>query len=150
VGSHVDVYAKIDGQSTGDALIPNEQFAGGGAESVRGYRESEILGDTGEHGSLEVRASPYAWNSAADGPFAYGFVFFDAASVRTINPQGPQLSTPTADISSCGLGVRASGWRGLRLDLDLGHALRDGALGVNGTITRRGMNRANFSMALSF
>ncbi|MFX8911038.1 ShlB/FhaC/HecB family hemolysin secretion/activation protein, partial [Acinetobacter baumannii] len=48
--------AKIDGQLSGQPLIASELFMVGGAESVRGYLESSAGGDSGVHGTLELRS----------------------------------------------------------------------------------------------
>lgn len=47
--------ARLSAQFTNKALITPEQFAIGGADSVRGYTESTSLGDGGILGSLELR-----------------------------------------------------------------------------------------------
>lgn len=49
------VFAKIQGQATGNSLINSEQFSGGGQSTVRGYLESAALGDQGIFGTFEVR-----------------------------------------------------------------------------------------------
>jgi hemolysin activation/secretion protein len=48
-------FEKVQGQVANEPLISNEQFSGGGIGTVRGYLESEELGDNGILGSLEVR-----------------------------------------------------------------------------------------------
>jgi hemolysin activation/secretion protein len=52
----VRLYGKLQGQAAGSPLINNEQFAGGGLGSVRGYLEATALGDYGLAGSFEVRS----------------------------------------------------------------------------------------------
>ena len=47
---------RISGQWANSPLVNNEQFAVGGAESVRGYLEAETLGDSGVSGSLELHS----------------------------------------------------------------------------------------------
>ena len=42
-----EAFGKIQGQATTNPLINTEQFAGGGASTVRGYLESEAIGDGG-------------------------------------------------------------------------------------------------------
>jgi hemolysin activation/secretion protein len=150
IGRFFGGYAKVEGQTTPDALIPNEQFTVGGAESVRGYRESEVLGDRGGRASLELRAGPPGWQTALDAPVFYGLVFADAGFVHTVDPQGPQLSNPTSVISSTGVGFHADHWHGVRLTLGYAHALRDGGQGASGTITPRGTNRIDASVAYGF
>lgn len=46
--------AKIQGQAADSPLIDPEQITGGGLSSVRGYLESEAVGDHGLFGSLEL------------------------------------------------------------------------------------------------
>jgi hemolysin activation/secretion protein len=48
--------ARVNGQYTADPLIGPEQLTAGGAESVRGYLESQVAGDVGAVGSLELRS----------------------------------------------------------------------------------------------
>ena len=48
-------YAKMQGQIADKPLVNSEQFSGGGIGTVRGYLESEELGDNGILGSLELR-----------------------------------------------------------------------------------------------
>lgn len=53
------VFAKLDAQYSGGALIPAEQMGVGGANSVRGYKEREYLGDHAIVGTLEYRTPLY-------------------------------------------------------------------------------------------
>jgi hemolysin activation/secretion protein len=142
------VYGIVEGQWTNDALIPNEQFVTGGADSVRGYKESEVSGDRGARGTLEVRFYPLG-RPAPDGKrLLYADVFFDGAQVRLVDPAGPQVSVLT--IASTGIGLRAQGWYGLHCAFDLAQALRDGGHGVNGAITHNGTRRLEASVGYSF
>ena len=50
------VYGKIQGQLASQPLVNNEQFAGGGLGSARGYLEATALGDNGLFGSVELRS----------------------------------------------------------------------------------------------
>lgn len=47
---------KMQAQFASGPLISSEQFSAGGADSVRGYLESEVLADNGVLGSLELRS----------------------------------------------------------------------------------------------
>ncbi len=49
------LYAKVEGQYTRNPLVPTEQLAIGGMNSVRGYEEREALGDIGVNASVELR-----------------------------------------------------------------------------------------------
>ena len=45
---------KLDGQVADNPLISNEEYSAGGMESVRGYKESEVMGDNAFHGMIEL------------------------------------------------------------------------------------------------
>lgn len=45
---------RVDGQFAAEPLISNEQYAAGGADTVRGYLEAEELGDRGVRGGVEL------------------------------------------------------------------------------------------------
>ncbi|WP_420383908.1 ShlB/FhaC/HecB family hemolysin secretion/activation protein [Novosphingobium sp.] len=67
---------KLAGQFADAHLVTNEQFAGGGMQTVRGYLSSEAVGDNGIEPSLELRSPSFAtvfgrWLSEAR---FYGFV----------------------------------------------------------------------------
>lgn len=49
------LFGKIQGQLSSGPLINNEQFAGGGLGTVRGYLEATVLGDYGIAATLEAR-----------------------------------------------------------------------------------------------
>jgi hypothetical protein len=50
-----EAFGKIQGQATTNPLINSEQLSGGGASTVRGYLESEALGDGGWFLTGELR-----------------------------------------------------------------------------------------------
>jgi hemolysin activation/secretion protein len=50
------LYGKVQGQLADGPLVSSEQFSLGGLDTVRGYLESEVLGDEGVAGNLEVRS----------------------------------------------------------------------------------------------
>jgi hemolysin activation/secretion protein len=141
-------YGHIAGQWTYDPLIPNEQFITGGAQSVRGYRESEISGDRGANATLEARFFPTGHPGPDGKRSLYVCAFGDGAQVRLVDPAGPQISLAT--IASVGLGMHAKGWRGFHADLDLAKALRDGGHGVSGPITKEGGKRVEASVGYGF
>jgi hemolysin activation/secretion protein len=45
----------MDGQLAADSLLPLEKFSVGGMNSVRGYRENQLVRDNGLSASLEFR-----------------------------------------------------------------------------------------------
>jgi hemolysin activation/secretion protein len=50
------LYGKIQGQVADGPLVSSEQFSVGGFDTVRGYLESETLGDNGIVGNVELRS----------------------------------------------------------------------------------------------
>ncbi|HZI32843.1 MAG TPA: POTRA domain-containing protein, partial [Candidatus Binatia bacterium] len=58
---------RADGQWASEPLISNEQFGAGGVNSVRGYHEGEVFGDTGWHVSLEQQTPPHVIGLAYKG-----------------------------------------------------------------------------------
>jgi hemolysin activation/secretion protein len=99
------LYLGLNGQITPQPLVPNEQFNAGGLDTVRGYFESELLGDYGLQTQVEWRGpnvGPRLW-SAIDG--LYGYTFVDWATLRLTDPLPDQVDSFT--IYSAGLGFRA-------------------------------------------
>jgi len=90
--------ARLSGQLASQQLTSAEQFAAGGADTVRGYYEGAAVGDHGLLASMEVRSSNLALAVQRNhqGPALddlsditlLGFV--DAASLITINPDPGQ------------------------------------------------------------
>ena len=54
-GGNVEMIFRADVQLTQDPLLPMEKFVVGGADTVRGYRENQLVRDNGLVGSLEFR-----------------------------------------------------------------------------------------------
>jgi len=148
LGKHWGAYGHVAGQWTDDPLIPNEQFITGGAQSVRGYRESEVSGDRGANATLEARFYPTGHPGPDGKRSLYLCAFTDQAQVRFVHPAGPQISLTT--IGSIGLGVHARGWGGLHADLDFAKALHDGGHGITGPITPDGSKRIEASVGYGF
>jgi hemolysin activation/secretion protein len=133
------VAARIDGQLASGPLINNEQFSAGGADSVRGYTESERLGDDGVHASLEIR-TPHLLTHAYD-EMSYVFVFADAAKLWIQQPLPSQEARFT--LASAGLGMRFKA-AGLTVALDGARILRDGYA------TKSGRYRGLFKVSYSY
>jgi hemolysin activation/secretion protein len=111
--------ARIDGQATDQPLISNEQFFAGGLMSVRGYLESEVLGDEGVHGSLELRSPALGGGTRLD---TRALVFAEGAQVWLRDPLPEQNSRFT--ISSFGAGLRAKALQTLELWLNVAWPLK--------------------------
>jgi hemolysin activation/secretion protein len=110
------VLERASGQWADSALVNNEQFSLGGAESVRGYLEAETLGDSGVAGTLELHSPKLG---AHGGPWfspLYGFIFVDGGVAALIDPLPSQQ--PRIDLWSLGLGLRIESARGFSGGMD--------------------------------
>jgi hemolysin activation/secretion protein len=121
------------GQWTGDPLISNEQFAIGGADSVRGFLESERLGDIGLSGGLELRA-PLPKRLVGEWADRFRLLaFYDAGVVRIRDPledaEGNRIRHYT--LSSAGIGMRLQS-HGLVWALDWAYPLEAGDSTLSG------------------
>lgn len=141
-GERWQVAARASGQVASGPLVSNEQFAIGGADTVRGYTEAATLGDNGLMAGVEVRVlSPAGWLGVPAGG-AYVLAFADSGVVGTLDPLPGQDSRTV--ISSLGVGARVIGWHGVDAALDWAYALD--SLGEVGS----GESRTLFSVRYSF
>jgi hemolysin activation/secretion protein len=111
------LFAKIQGQVADQPLVSSEQFSIGGQDTVRGYLESEALGDYGVVGTFEMRTpnlGPYL-EQKLDNPLGEAikfnafdewrfFAFADAGRVKIHEPLAEQQSQ--FDLASYGVGTR--------------------------------------------
>jgi len=120
LGSGWWLSGSVDGQLASGPLISNEQYGAGGADTVRGYFESEVLGDVGARGSMELRRFLPSGGGAVKEAYVFGYLEGAVAHIFDALP-GQQASF---NISSAGLGLRLKAWRGLRFWLDFGQAFK--------------------------
>lgn len=106
IADDTSVVFHVAGQYADSHLVTNEQFAVGGVGSVRGFYQSEAVGDRGIAPSLELDAP----NFAGDFPDFIGefrpYFFVDAGYVSIIDPTNGQFDHYT--LASAGAGLR---WR---------------------------------------
>jgi len=122
---------RIAGQIASQQLVSAEQFAVGGADSVRGYPEAAVSADHGVLASFELRSRNLApalldsFKGANLPPFTelVFFGFGDVARVTLIEPEPGQQHRST--LLGTGLGVRLGLQPGLSLALDWGRRHRD-------------------------
>lgn len=93
-------------------LSPLDQMTIGGLNTVRGFRENELVNDIGR---------------VVSGQFDYPYAFFSAELSGTIGPfvdfgQGKNVGDKVTNISSTGIAWKAA-WKGLHFDLSYGHRL---------------------------
>lgn len=117
---------RTDVQFANESLLPMEQFAVGGANTVRGYRENQLVRDNAVVSSLEFRIPlfrlPLPWVSKTpeDGilrlaPF-YDWGWAENADLPTPSPR---------TISSAGLGLRWDPSPKIHAEIYWGYPFRD-------------------------
>jgi hemolysin activation/secretion protein len=110
------------GWQVATAPLPGgEQYAAGGADSVRGYYEAEGTGDHALLGSLEWR-SPNLWPRPAQGGASpidelSLLAYLDAARVHVNQPAAGQAAR--VPLLGAGLGLRLRALQRLSADIDL-------------------------------
>ena len=137
-----ELFVNLDGQIASEPLVSNEQFAAGGVGSVRGYLQSEAIGDNGISSSIELRSPSFAsvLGGMADDLRVIGFA--DAASIWVKSPTAEQQSR--FGLVSVGAGLRLKLFNHLNGDLDVAWPLRD--VGS----TRAGDTRVHFRISADF
>lgn len=118
-----ELIAAVAGQVTGDSLISNEQFSIGGLDTVRGYLESNSLGDHGVNANLELRTPPLQKYVSDKISNLYALAFYDYGHARVRDPLPTQTSS--FNLASAGLGLHLKGYHGLFAEVDYAKALRD-------------------------
>jgi hemolysin activation/secretion protein len=133
---------RFSGQVTDSPLISNEQFSAGGPTSVRGYHQTEALGDHGVMGSVEFISPPLA-------PAAWKFMnelralaFFDAAKLWIVKSLPGTASQ--YQLASAGAGLRLQVWRHFTGELDWAYPLAEANTVDNGE------QRVDFRVAYEF
>jgi hemolysin activation/secretion protein len=115
---------KLDGQVADNPLISNEEYSAGGMESVRGYKESEVMGDSGFHGMIELTAPDLAPRFGLDERFQFiPYTFYDFAALWVMDPLPGQ--DKAMNLQGTGVGIRGRLFRDVEFQTDLGFALVD-------------------------
>lgn len=98
------IYVKAQGQLSDEPLVNSEQFSVGGQDTVRGYLESEALGDDAITGSVELRSPPLAQYISPKVSDWTIFVFGEGGRAKILDPLPEQQSI--FDLASVGIGTR--------------------------------------------
>jgi hemolysin activation/secretion protein len=100
----IRVQLRAEGQVSSGKLVSNEQFSAGGPLSVRGYHQTQLLGDNGVALSMELH-SPKLVNKEIDSVQNLRvFSFVDWANIWTYQPIAPTPSS--SQLASTGVGLR--------------------------------------------
>lgn len=129
----------LNGQYSGDALVPGEQFGAGGGTSVRGLEERALSMDSGLTANLEL----YTPNLCTSRPQwqCRALVFYDAAHGRRNDVLPGELKSTT--VGSTGLGFRLTISDALNLQADYGHVVNEGAVTT-------GKNKFHFRLGFAY
>ena len=134
---------KLEMQLASGPLVPNEQYAAGGAETVRGYRESEMIGDDALRLGLELLTPSLTLAESTAMPLRVsGLGFVEGAQLRIRQPVYPQ--SDHALMRGAGFGVRVTAPKGVSFDLDWARAFDDAQ------VTKAGDTRLYSRMAWDF
>jgi hemolysin activation/secretion protein len=137
------LFLKADGQMSDQPLISNEQYAAGGMESVRGYLESEVLGDDAFHFTVELNAPDLArLLKLSEKLRAAPYAFYDQASLF-LQDELP-LQNDDVFINGAGAGLRGNVTKFFEYDLCWAVALSEA------DHTESGENRFYFRVKFKF
>ena len=116
----MQIFGKVQGQLSNQPLVNSEQFSAGGLGTVRGYLESEVLGDNAVVGTVELRTPSLSkWMNAAKLVNEWrAYVFLDAGMVTVRNALPEQTSE--FDLASFGVGSRLQLFGHLNGSIDAG------------------------------
>lgn len=113
---------KLDGQISDQPLISNEQYSAGGMDSVRGYKESEEMGDSAIHGTIELAAPNLAPRLKLGERFSLiPYAFYDFAVLWLKDPLPGQEGS--MNLQGTGIGIRGTLFRDLEFQTDWAYAL---------------------------
>jgi len=111
----------LNGQATGDALVPGEQFGAGGSTTVRGFGERDLATDSGFVTNVEL----YTPNLCTRAFWQCRLLGFYDSAWGERNHILPGELRRTA-ISSVGLGLRFAAGSSASVQLDYGHGIHTG------------------------
>lgn len=126
-GSDIQLNSRFTSQWSPDPLISNEGFSLGGMSSVRGYYESEAIGDYGFALQTELRSPDFA--SALGGGLVNELrlhAFLDSGYVGIHHPLESQRATRDQHLVSTGIGGRLKLFNFFTGALDVGVPLISG------------------------
>jgi hemolysin activation/secretion protein len=137
---------EVEGQWANSPLISNEQYAAGGVDTVRGYHESQAMGDDAVRGRVEWLSPSFLvgrpGNQSVSAQGINGLLFWDGAALHV------QHALPGQDahteLSSVGLGLRMNKSTNWQANLDWARALK-----AAGSVAK-GDSRAHVSVRYTF
>ncbi len=135
------LFGKTQFQLSNEPLVNSEQFSAGGQDTVRGYLESEVLGDNAIIGSLEIRTPPITLLGPKVNDWR-GFMFAEGGQASILQPLPEQQAI--FDLASIGAGMRIELVDHLNGSIDLALPL------ITSTNTKAGHPRVEFRVWAAF
>ncbi|MCC6202375.1 MAG: ShlB/FhaC/HecB family hemolysin secretion/activation protein [Gammaproteobacteria bacterium] len=105
---------RLESQLAGEPLIPGEQLGLGGVNSIRGFKEREIAGESGVQLNAELHTPPLYKSLQL-------LAFADFGALRVIRPDDNSLNGET--LVSVGVGLRWFFRNFIGISLDYAHVL---------------------------
>ncbi|HET8705923.1 MAG TPA: ShlB/FhaC/HecB family hemolysin secretion/activation protein [Pseudomonadales bacterium] len=133
---------KTEAQWSHQVLISNEQYSMGGDETVRGYLESDAMGENGGSMQFELRSMPFVKEQTWGLSNGYAFIFKDMGHVGVKNPLNGQEDAFT--LASYGVGLNLEWFKQLKLSAAWAHPEKDS------NNVKAGDNRVHFSIVWDF
>jgi hemolysin activation/secretion protein len=137
IADDISLIARVAGQYADSHLVSNEQFSIGGESTVRGYYQSESVGDRGFAATLQLDGPSLATSLPDFVGELRPFIFVDSGIVGIIDPLADQQST--FRLAGVGGGLR---WR---LFKRLSGGVTVGVPLISRPDTRRGDARITFT-----
>jgi hemolysin activation/secretion protein len=110
---------RVNAQLTDEPLLPLEEFSLGGMQSVRGYRENQLLRDNGVFASAELRVP--VWLAKDKSPIVSVVPFFDWGAGWNVN----KVDDHYQSIYSAGVGLLVNATRHAQATIYWGHPFVD-------------------------
>ncbi len=122
----MQLLGRFTGQAASDPLLSSQKIAVGGARTVRGYRENQLVRDNGVIASLELRI-PVFPDETNQSRWGLTFApFFDYGWARDESIDLPGLEDPESDdLMSIGAGLIWNWWKPFYLEVYYGEDLED-------------------------
>ena len=138
----MQLHTTVAGQFANQALVSNEQLSVGGAETVRGYYESQVLADDAIWASIEIQSPDFDFLTEQGFRDAHVKAFIDGAATKIHEP----LSGTDNDeqISGAGVGLRLATRKSLKLSVDAAVALKDNDIVEKGDVRIHFLLRGEF------
>ena len=131
--SNINLLIRSDLQLSSDDLVSLERFSLGGVESVRGYRQDALLGDSGLFASAEVRIPVFRWSNQQSSVSAIPFLDFGTSWSNSDN-----VNQDEDTVASFGVGLQLDLSNALRARVDYGIPLVD-VEDSNNTLQEQGL-----------